>query len=448
MLIAREGYVGSVQLGGLLGGSGGGRACGYKSKRWQPGGAGVAIFASAGVKVPDGLAEQRLAGDRTTGQARPSVAGDRVYVVGDAAGYVEPFTGEGVGHAISAAMGLSAVLLAGRRAGEPEPDLAALESRISSAGDRPAGALSRPVRRYAPSVDGGSGISRGGTLAGVAAGPGLAFEWPLDRDCDASSAASAAQVADGEFALRGAVLAPSDRDERDRSANHCQAANDFSLDFRFGGLAPTSVCGTVTQCRSGMMRKRRQNGGSGGSQFWPPGQKFCSPGKVLPQNGFRAAIGARRRDTFPSVAGSFFLSWRDLPWLEPSPPDPSGVLDCDRRSFGHSFAFGARRFEGSGAGGGETRKFVRGRRAIGVRAVAGGRAAGIGRRGLEMLETCGPHVHRVVRRMIGGQSRTEVRLARLRAVDLVVVFFESGQDGRIQQPRTVIAYLAAMCTTR
>lgn len=61
------------------------------------------ILIESGLKLPCNLAELHWRGTGPLSQVRKRVAGRRVLVIGDAAGYSEPFTGEGIGWALLAA---------------------------------------------------------------------------------------------------------------------------------------------------------------------------------------------------------------------------------------------------------------------------------------------------------------------------------------------------------
>jgi flavin-dependent dehydrogenase len=64
-----------------------------------------------GFAIPDGLAEAGWRGTPPLTRSRRRLAHHRLFVVGDSAGYVEPFTGEGVSWAIQAAVLLSSHVL-------------------------------------------------------------------------------------------------------------------------------------------------------------------------------------------------------------------------------------------------------------------------------------------------------------------------------------------------
>ncbi|MDB5341091.1 MAG: hypothetical protein JWN70_6710 [Planctomycetaceae bacterium] len=118
MLIGRHGYVGTVQFQNntinlaaavapdAL------RRCGTAAVLISE------LFESAGVAVPGGLAELSWVGTGPLTRRSRSVAGHRVMVIGDAAGYVEPFTGEGVGQAMTSAVQLADILLNAELANE------------------------------------------------------------------------------------------------------------------------------------------------------------------------------------------------------------------------------------------------------------------------------------------------------------------------------------------
>ena len=59
------------------------------------------VLESCRVPVPSGLSRGRWRGTPLLHQTRGQVADERLFVVGDAAGYVEPFTGEGIAWALA-----------------------------------------------------------------------------------------------------------------------------------------------------------------------------------------------------------------------------------------------------------------------------------------------------------------------------------------------------------
>ena len=75
-----------------------------------PGGTAAAILAAAGFPAPPGLDAAGWSGTPPLTRAAGDVADDNVFLLGDAAGYVEPFTGEGMGWAIASANALGPIL--------------------------------------------------------------------------------------------------------------------------------------------------------------------------------------------------------------------------------------------------------------------------------------------------------------------------------------------------
>lgn len=68
------------------------------------------ILREAGCKIPEGLAEAKWLGAPSLSRRRAVLAGERFFVLGDAAGFVEPFTGEGMYWALLQAEELAALL--------------------------------------------------------------------------------------------------------------------------------------------------------------------------------------------------------------------------------------------------------------------------------------------------------------------------------------------------
>jgi flavin-dependent dehydrogenase len=87
----------------------------------------AAIRASAGFAPIDGLAAARWLGTPGLTRARSAVAGERIFVAGDAACFVEPFTGEGLGWALASGAAAAAIALRAARADESGVRLAARE---------------------------------------------------------------------------------------------------------------------------------------------------------------------------------------------------------------------------------------------------------------------------------------------------------------------------------
>lgn len=110
MAHGREGYVGLVRLeDGDLDVAAALAQSAVRSAG-GPGPVAERILDTAGLPVPRDLAQAAWRGTPPLNRRRSRVAGRRLFILGDAAGYVEPFTGEGMGWAMSAAL-LSAPLV-------------------------------------------------------------------------------------------------------------------------------------------------------------------------------------------------------------------------------------------------------------------------------------------------------------------------------------------------
>jgi flavin-dependent dehydrogenase len=93
-----------------------------------PGAVAARLLADAGWPAPDGLARRAWKGTPALTRKAPRLAAGRVFVLGDAAGYVEPFTGEGMAWALAA--GAAVAPLAARAANRRHPELAQEWSRL------------------------------------------------------------------------------------------------------------------------------------------------------------------------------------------------------------------------------------------------------------------------------------------------------------------------------
>lgn len=119
MAVGTIGYVGLVRLGheGLhiaaaFGVAGLRRAGG-------PGGAARLVLEEAGFPPIDGLAQAHWLGTPGLTRRTYPVGDTRIFVLGDAAGYVEPFTGEGIAWALASGRAVAAPALAAIRGWQP-----------------------------------------------------------------------------------------------------------------------------------------------------------------------------------------------------------------------------------------------------------------------------------------------------------------------------------------
>ncbi|QEL13278.1 NAD(P)/FAD-dependent oxidoreductase [Limnoglobus roseus] len=90
----------------------------FVRKQGGLGEAAAAILRHAGLPAIDNLAVTEWKGTPALTRSSRTVAGPRWFAVGDAGGYVEPFTGEGMGWAISAAVAVVPLATGGTDAGE------------------------------------------------------------------------------------------------------------------------------------------------------------------------------------------------------------------------------------------------------------------------------------------------------------------------------------------
>lgn len=121
MACARGGYVGLVALvGGRIDVAaafdpGFIRACG------SPGAGAERVLASCSLDAIDGLAGAPWRGTPTLTRRRDRLQRGRVFIIGDAAGYVEPFTGEGMAWAMASAEAVAPIALDAMNS--PAPDI-------------------------------------------------------------------------------------------------------------------------------------------------------------------------------------------------------------------------------------------------------------------------------------------------------------------------------------
>ncbi len=121
MAVGRDGYVGLVRLeDGCLNVAAALDAAGLRDRR--PAELVGHIVAQAGFEPLDGLEDAEWKGTKALRSRPRRVADERLFGVGDAAGYVEPFTGEGIGSALTSAALLAPLVT--RAAASWQPQLA------------------------------------------------------------------------------------------------------------------------------------------------------------------------------------------------------------------------------------------------------------------------------------------------------------------------------------
>lgn len=195
MAVGRGGYVGAVRLAGGEVGVAAALDSGAVRRAGGVGPAAARIVRDAGLEAPPGLEEAAWRATPPLSRRTDPVATERVFAVGDAAGYVEPFTGEGMAWAMAGAVALAPLAAAGARRWDPvlartwrrrhrallagpmrrcravaavarRPRLAALAARLLAVGPGLAGLAVRRVLTAGPSTGGGSRARRGSSVWG------------------------------------------------------------------------------------------------------------------------------------------------------------------------------------------------------------------------------------------------------------------------------------------
>ncbi len=115
MAIGRDGYLGLVRVAHDQLDVAGAFAPEFLKSSGSPGAAALEVLRQAGFEtVPELMSAKWTGTPPLTRRTRP-LAGDRLFLVGDAAGYVEPFTGEGMGWALASAMALKPLVVQAAR---------------------------------------------------------------------------------------------------------------------------------------------------------------------------------------------------------------------------------------------------------------------------------------------------------------------------------------------
>jgi 2-polyprenyl-6-methoxyphenol hydroxylase-like FAD-dependent oxidoreductase len=127
MAVGRGGYVGLVRVeGGALNVAGAFDSQLVRESR-GPALAAARVLAQAGFPAIPALAEAEWLGTPALSRSTTPVAAERLFVLGDASGYIEPFTGEGMLWALASAV--SVAPLASTACDDWQPSLAEAWSR-------------------------------------------------------------------------------------------------------------------------------------------------------------------------------------------------------------------------------------------------------------------------------------------------------------------------------
>lgn len=119
MACARGGYVGLVRLSGGRLAVAAALDPGFVSARRGAAASVREVLRCAGLPWPEGLEDAPWRGTPPLTRRRAGVAAERIFLIGDAAGYVEPFTGEGIGWALAAGAAVAPMAVSASRRWEP-----------------------------------------------------------------------------------------------------------------------------------------------------------------------------------------------------------------------------------------------------------------------------------------------------------------------------------------
>lgn len=116
-----------------------------------PGFAAAAVLQEAGFPSIEDLTELPWRGTPALTRHRTRVAGHRLFVIGDAAGYVEPFTGEGMAWALASALAVAPLALEGIRGWDSSLPgrWTAFHRRLIGARQKTCGIITNGLRRPA-----------------------------------------------------------------------------------------------------------------------------------------------------------------------------------------------------------------------------------------------------------------------------------------------------------
>ena len=110
MAVAPHGYVGLTRLEDHRLNVAGAFDAGFMRAQGGAANAVISVLTNAGLPVWPGIAEAQWRGTPWLTRRRTRVAGPRLLVIGDAASYVEPFTGEGIGWAMADGVAAAALI--------------------------------------------------------------------------------------------------------------------------------------------------------------------------------------------------------------------------------------------------------------------------------------------------------------------------------------------------
>ena len=111
MAYGEHGYAGVVRLEDMRADVAAAIDPAFVKDSGTPAAAVAALLSGCGWPVPADLSDLNWKGTPALTRKRPSVAAQRIFVIGDAAGYVEPFTGEGIAWALTSAQAVAPVVL-------------------------------------------------------------------------------------------------------------------------------------------------------------------------------------------------------------------------------------------------------------------------------------------------------------------------------------------------
>ncbi|MEZ6031565.1 MAG: FAD-dependent monooxygenase [Planctomycetaceae bacterium] len=112
MMIAKSGYAGVVEIENDLLNLAAAIDPAYLNRSHSPMDVLAHIFHSAGVPVPQEFPHATIKGTRPLTRSARRIAGHRLLLLGDSTGYVEPFTGEGMAWACTAAIAMAPLVAA------------------------------------------------------------------------------------------------------------------------------------------------------------------------------------------------------------------------------------------------------------------------------------------------------------------------------------------------